>query len=282
MSKLSVRVIVKLASGIPKVDLFGKADPYCILQIGSGPTVKTRTIKGTLNPVWNECFDLPVSDPSSQLLRVIVRDWDRFSADDTIGEGSAPLALLKAGIENDIWIPINKQGRSTGQVQLGVTPIGFGISAAPAHQTTHVTTTQSYAHNPLQSAHSIAHPPPVHTPSYVPPPNSQVTTTQTYMQPAPSIAHTPSYVPPPVVHTPSYVPPPVAHTPSYVPPVTHTPSYVPPVTHTPSYIPPGSNPYGAPDLAYSNQPYYPPSQSYTVTTTQTSYPAYPPTYPPPY
>lgn len=38
-------------------DVGGSSDPYCVISVDN-KTVKTKVIKKTLNPVWNEKFKL--------------------------------------------------------------------------------------------------------------------------------------------------------------------------------------------------------------------------------
>ncbi len=54
-----VRVGVDRAKGLAKADLFGKSDPYCIITLldrstGKKETRRTKTLKKTLDPVWDE------------------------------------------------------------------------------------------------------------------------------------------------------------------------------------------------------------------------------------
>ncbi len=42
----------------------GKSDPYTVLRVGN-KQFKTKTIKGTLNPHWNEVFEVILCNPQS-------------------------------------------------------------------------------------------------------------------------------------------------------------------------------------------------------------------------
>ena len=46
-----------------KADLSGKPDPYVLVNLlgGGMKEIKTKTIKGNTNPVWNETFRFNVS-----------------------------------------------------------------------------------------------------------------------------------------------------------------------------------------------------------------------------
>lgn len=81
---LNVKVVK--CNGLKKKDLMGKADPYVKLHLGGGSNFAkvTRTMKGNLNPEWNESFKLIVNDPQSQSLELHVYDWEKVSWIDTV------------------------------------------------------------------------------------------------------------------------------------------------------------------------------------------------------
>ncbi|KAI3764250.1 hypothetical protein L2E82_14256 [Cichorium intybus] len=68
------------------------SDPYVILSLGS-QSVKTRVIKSSLNPVWNEKLMLSIPNTMPPL-RVIVYDRDTFKADDFMGDAEIDIQPL--------------------------------------------------------------------------------------------------------------------------------------------------------------------------------------------
>ena len=60
------------------MDLNGKSDPFMTLSIGK-KEFKTKTIKKTLNPNWNESFEWKLDSHLDDLLYVNVYDWDMLS-----------------------------------------------------------------------------------------------------------------------------------------------------------------------------------------------------------
>ncbi|CAI9087109.1 OLC1v1021101C1 [Oldenlandia corymbosa var. corymbosa] len=70
------------------------SDPYVILKLGN-QTAKTKVINSCLNPVWNEEFSFPFSEPVGSL-ELEVFDKDRFKADDKMGHARISLQPLIA------------------------------------------------------------------------------------------------------------------------------------------------------------------------------------------
>ncbi|PON38279.1 C2 domain containing protein [Parasponia andersonii] len=58
--------------------------------------LKTRVIKGNVNPEWNESFNISASDPNVPI-RICVYDKDTFSFDDKMGDADIDIGpFLKA------------------------------------------------------------------------------------------------------------------------------------------------------------------------------------------
>eukprot|EP00960_Hanusia_phi_P058859 764000-Hanusia_phi.AAC.3 len=75
-------VSILSAENLPKMDVLGSCDAYCILRWGEDQR-KTSTIKGSYNPTWNEEFRFATS--GGRDLEVKVMDWDRITKDDEVG-----------------------------------------------------------------------------------------------------------------------------------------------------------------------------------------------------
>ncbi|CAI9278965.1 unnamed protein product [Lactuca saligna] len=88
------------------------SDPYVILSLGN-QSVKTRVIKSSLNPVWNE--KLMLSIPSNMPpLRLTVYDRDTLKADDFMGDAEIdiqPLVSAAKASENSDVNDSSTQGK---------------------------------------------------------------------------------------------------------------------------------------------------------------------------
>ncbi|XP_072284502.1 synaptotagmin-11 isoform X2 [Pyxicephalus adspersus] len=107
--KKALVVTIQEAHGLPVMDEHSQgSDPYIKMTIlpDKKHRVKTRVLRKTLNPVFDETFTfygIPYSQLQDLILHFLVLSFDRFSRDDVIGEVMVPLA----GVDP-----------STGKVQL--------------------------------------------------------------------------------------------------------------------------------------------------------------------
>ncbi|KAM7392407.1 hypothetical protein PAMA_007498 [Pampus argenteus] len=93
--------IVK-AKGLKPMDSNGLADPYVKLHLLPGASksnkLRTKTIKNTLNPVWNETLiyhGITNDEMSRKTLQISVSDEDTFGHNEFIGETRVALKKLK-------------------------------------------------------------------------------------------------------------------------------------------------------------------------------------------
>ncbi|NWY76622.1 SYT11 protein, partial [Erithacus rubecula] len=107
--KKALVVTIQEAHGLPVMDEHSQSsDPYIKMTIlpDKRHRVKTRVLRKTLEPVFDETFTfygIPYSQLQDLVLHFLVLSFDRFSRDDVIGEVMVPLA----GVDP-----------STGKVQL--------------------------------------------------------------------------------------------------------------------------------------------------------------------
>ncbi|XP_041667303.1 rabphilin-3A [Cheilinus undulatus] len=90
------------AKGLKPMDSNGLADPYVKLHLLPGASksnkLRTKTLKNTLNPVWNETLvyhGISADEMSRKTLRLSVSDEDKFGHNEFIGETRVALKKLK-------------------------------------------------------------------------------------------------------------------------------------------------------------------------------------------
>ncbi|XP_036427672.1 double C2-like domain-containing protein alpha [Colossoma macropomum] len=98
----SLHCTVLRAKGLKPMDFNGLADPYVKLHLLPGACkankLKTKIVKNTLNPVWNETLTycgITEEDMYRKTLRVSVCDEDKLTHNEFIGESRVALRRVK-------------------------------------------------------------------------------------------------------------------------------------------------------------------------------------------
>lgn len=121
---------VEKAVDLAAMDKNGKSDPYAVItSTFNKQRFKTKVCKKTLNPMWNETFDLYVdlsstftylsyvSQPTGEV-HIRLWDKDRWSKDDFLGEVILPVSSLADGQAVDKFYTVQnepKSGKLKGQ-----------------------------------------------------------------------------------------------------------------------------------------------------------------------
>ncbi|XP_029386817.1 extended synaptotagmin-3 [Echeneis naucrates] len=104
----------------------GKSDPYAKLRVGNR-NVKSKTIKESLDPKWNEVYEFVVHEAPGQELEVELYDEDT-DKDDFLGGYHLDFGEVKREKEIDQWFPL--EGVQNGEVHLKLQ--WFSLQADPS------------------------------------------------------------------------------------------------------------------------------------------------------
>ncbi|KAJ5071996.1 c2 calcium-dependent membrane targeting [Anaeramoeba ignava] len=80
-----LKVYCYRAEDLPKMDTFGKADPFIQVRFAGNPLIRTEVKKKTLTPIWNEMLRLPVYTPTlANMIEIELYDWERATKDNDL------------------------------------------------------------------------------------------------------------------------------------------------------------------------------------------------------
>lgn len=99
----NLTVNVLRASGLPASDHNGKSDPYVKLFLNTEKEefIKTKKVKKTLDPTWNEDATVEVLNLYDSVIKVMCYDWDMAESDDLLGVGYVKLKDVDAANNHD-------------------------------------------------------------------------------------------------------------------------------------------------------------------------------------
>ena len=89
-----LRVDILDGADLPAADRNGKSDPYCRFELNGQEIYKTKVQKKTLNPTWNEFFEVAVPSRTAAKFTVTVFDYDFADKPDLLGAASINLEAL--------------------------------------------------------------------------------------------------------------------------------------------------------------------------------------------
>ncbi|KAL1508137.1 hypothetical protein AB1Y20_007724 [Prymnesium parvum] len=123
------------ATDLKAKDRNGFSDPYVKLTL-CGTTHKSKTIKKTLNPRWDEDFEFKgtLRELISEPLQLNAFDYDFASKDDPLGHASVDLLALERTRQHAFEVPLSDNG---GKVHLRATWTPVGGESRPVAGATH-------------------------------------------------------------------------------------------------------------------------------------------------
>ncbi|KAH9534804.1 hypothetical protein CY35_17G022800 [Sphagnum magellanicum] len=125
------------AAALRSADLNGLSDPF-VKGTLSMKKFSTKIIWKTLNPKWDEKFELPIASwELPNLLMLKIFDKDHFHNDD-LGFCVVPINDYQDGERHDLWLPL--QDVKTGKIHLAITV------------TNHPAATTNYSDKPTNSS----------------------------------------------------------------------------------------------------------------------------------
>lgn len=91
----TLRVDLLDAKDLQAADRNGKSDPFCKFELNGQEVYKSKTQKKTLNPVWNEYFEVAVPSRTAADFSISVWDWDLATQPDPLGTAAIDLSQLE-------------------------------------------------------------------------------------------------------------------------------------------------------------------------------------------
>lgn len=98
------------ASDLMAADRNGKSDPFAIVYVDGCKVYKSKIIKKTLEPVWNETTDLKIFSKSRNRVFIKILDWDRAGDNDYLGEVELDLNKIESNDTQEWEYPLNTKG----------------------------------------------------------------------------------------------------------------------------------------------------------------------------
>ena len=116
---MSLLVHVSKAKGLAAKDRNGLSDPYIILSLNGSGEQKTKIVKKTLDPVYDEIFVFEgkqLTGGGADILTLTVYDYDFGQKDDFMGQIELPLSPLHALVAEK-WYRLEHAKNETAKQQ---------------------------------------------------------------------------------------------------------------------------------------------------------------------
>ena len=110
-----LRVDLVEGKNLPAADRSGYSDPYCVFLLNTERVFKSKIVKKTLNPSFDEKFEVSVPSRTAAEFILEVYDWDLGGSADFLGRASINLADLEPFQLKTVNVPLD--GKS-GEIKL--------------------------------------------------------------------------------------------------------------------------------------------------------------------
>ncbi|XP_065849495.1 protein C2-DOMAIN ABA-RELATED 4-like [Euphorbia lathyris] len=101
------------------------SDPYVVVRMGK-QKLKTRVMKKTTNPEWNEDLTLSIDDPNIPI-KIVVYDRDMFSRDDKMGDAEIDIRPFIGALKMQL------EGLPSGTIITRIQPDRVNCLAEESH-----------------------------------------------------------------------------------------------------------------------------------------------------
>jgi hypothetical protein len=108
-----LRVDVLRGTNLPVGDRTGFSDPYCKFKLNDKDVYKTEVKKKTLDPAWNEKFEVQIRSRTAAKFFADVYDWDFGDKDDFLGKATIDLTPLEPYQAREVTFPLDTTGSIT-------------------------------------------------------------------------------------------------------------------------------------------------------------------------
>lgn len=114
---LTVRVLQ--ARGLPSKDLVTPSDCYVTLWLptASSDRLRTRTVRNSRNPIWNQSFRFQIHSQVKNVLQLQVFDQDLLTSDDPVLSVLFDVGTLRVGEFRSESFTLNPQGEEKLEVE---------------------------------------------------------------------------------------------------------------------------------------------------------------------
>ncbi|GAV99952.1 ubiquitin-protein ligase [Lentinula edodes] len=150
----TIRITLHGATGLAKRDLLGLPDPFAVLTVDGEQTTSTTVSRRSLNPTWNNHFDVTVRQ--SSMLAIQVFDHKKFKKRDQgfLGVINIPAAeAISLAANNHEMITRDLTMSSNNLPVYGKLLFGFTLTSRPPPPTPRLADTSSFPMPAADTAH---------------------------------------------------------------------------------------------------------------------------------